>query len=248
LKLEYRNPKQIRNSKFKIRLGICFEFFFFGFRICFEFRDSDFGFVGTKPMANSADKYYLWIDGVGGYLLCLANKITIGQATPEAGVDVPLFADISRHHATLTRDPEGYLLEAVRSVLVNDRQVDRALLHSGDRVTLGKSCQFLFSQPVAVSASAVMQLVSGHRLRVSVDSVLMMAESLVLGPGPQAHVVVPDLHQPLVLFRGKDGLGIHGADKMVIGGKPCRERGQIEPGCRVSGEDFSLGLELVANG
>ena len=28
-------------------------------------------------MEKNADKYYLWIDGVGGYLVCLANKITI---------------------------------------------------------------------------------------------------------------------------------------------------------------------------
>ena len=196
-------------------------------------------------MDKNAAKYYLWIDGVGGYLVCLANTVTIGQATPESGVDIPVFADISRHHATLTRDPEGYSLHAVRSVLVNDRQVDRALVQSGDRVTLGKSCQFLFRQPVAVSASAVLELVSGHRLRVAVDAVLMMAESLVLGPGPQAHIVVPELRQPLVLFRGRDGLGIHGSAKMVIGGRPCRDRGHIEPGATVSGEDFSLGLEAV---
>jgi len=198
-------------------------------------------------MEKSADKLFLWIDGVGGYLLCLGNQIAIGQATPEAGVDIPVFADISRRHATLTRDPEGYLLEAVRSVLVNDRQVDRALLHSGDRVTLGTSCQFLFRQPVAVSASAVLELVSGHRLRVAVDAVLLMAESLVLGPGPQAHVVVPDLRQPLVLFRAKDGLGIQGAGKMLIGGRPYLDRGQIEPGATVSGDDFSLGLEEVSS-
>jgi FHA domain-containing protein len=195
-------------------------------------------------MVRSPDKYYLWIDGVGGYLLCLANQVTIGQAGPDSRVDIPVFADISRHHATLTRDPEGHLLEAVRSVLVNDRQVDRVLLHSGDRVTLGTSCQFLFRQPVAVSASAVMELVSGHRLPVAVTAVLLMAESLVLGPGPQAHVIVPDLRRPLVLFRSKDGLGIQGG-KMLIGGKQCLDRGQLAPGSTASGEDFSLALEAV---
>jgi hypothetical protein len=71
-----------------------------------------------------------------------------------------------------------------------------------------------------------------------------MAESLVLGPGPQAHVIVPDLRKPLVLFRGKGGLGIQGS-KMLIGGRQCLDRGQIVPGSTVSGEDFSLGLEAV---
>ena len=55
---------------------------------------------GEKPR----QRFLLWIDGVGGYLVCLDHRITFGQANPEAPVDVPLFADVSRLHATLTRD------------------------------------------------------------------------------------------------------------------------------------------------
>ena len=51
---------------------------------------------------------------MGGYLVCLGNRVTLGQATPDARVDVPLYADVSRHHATVTRDSEGYLLEGLR--------------------------------------------------------------------------------------------------------------------------------------
>src|SRR5258708_5794038 len=40
-------------------------------------------------------RFLLWIDGVGGYLVCMGARITIGQATPEAYVDVPLCADVS---------------------------------------------------------------------------------------------------------------------------------------------------------
>jgi tetratricopeptide (TPR) repeat protein len=84
-----------------------------------------------------ARRFLLWVDGVGGYLICLGARITLGQATPDAFADVPLFADVSRLHATLTRDAEGYLVEAVRTVQVNGRAVERAILRPGDRITLG---------------------------------------------------------------------------------------------------------------
>jgi len=125
----------------------------------------------TPKAANPANRFLLWIDGVGGYLVCLGSKVTIGQATPEAVVDVPFFADISRIHATLTRDGGSYLLEAARSLQVNGQPTEKALLQAGDRVTLGTSCQLKFSQPVPVSASARLDLASGHRLALAVDAV-----------------------------------------------------------------------------
>src|SRR5205085_2531714 len=67
-------------------------------------------------------QYLLWIDGVGGFLVCLSHRVTLGQANPESVVDIPLLADVSRHHATIQRDPEGCFLEAIRKVQVNGQQ------------------------------------------------------------------------------------------------------------------------------
>jgi tetratricopeptide (TPR) repeat protein len=190
-------------------------------------------------------RFLLWIDGVGGYLVCLEPRITIGQATPDAYVDIPLFADVSRQHATLTRETEGYLLEALRPFQVNGQPAERVLLQSGDRVTLGSSCQIQFRQPVPVSTSARLDLVSGHRLPLTVDGVLLMADTLVLGPGSQVHVAMPDLQQPVVLFRGKDGLGVRHAGNFSIDGQRCRERGSLGPNATVTGEDFAFAVEPV---
>ncbi len=198
-----------------------------------------------EPPADAGVQYLLWIDGVGGYLVCLDNRITLGQATPDSTVDVPLFADVSRLHAVLTRDPEGYLLEALRPAQVNGRPVLKGLLRSGDRVTLGTCCQIQFRQPVPVSASARLDLVSGHRLRLAVEGVLLMADTLVLGPSPQAHVVMPDLREPVVLFRQKAGLGVRHAGNLLVNGHTCRDRAALEPGAAVAGNDFSLTLEPV---
>src|SRR5262249_46829500 len=85
--------------------------------------------ASPEPAPQGSDqRFLLWVDGVGGYLVCLGNRVTIGQATPDAYVDVPLYADVSRLHAVLTRDAEGYLLEATRPLQVNSQPVERALL------------------------------------------------------------------------------------------------------------------------
>ncbi len=206
-------------------------------------RGKNEGASADRTAEEKSPRYLLWIDGVGGYLVCLGNSITLGQVSPQAQVDVPLFADVSRRHATLTRDSEGYLLEAVRGVKVNGQAATRTLLQSGDRVTLGSSCQFLFHLPVPVSATARLDLVSGHRLKLAVDGVLLMADSLVLGPGPNAHVVMPDRDKSVVLYRHKDGLGIRAEGKLLINGQAFQDHGVLGAEATVHGEDFSLAVE-----
>jgi hypothetical protein len=198
---------------------------------------------GETQAEGPPQRFLLWVDGVGGYLVCLAPRVTLGQATPDGYVDVPLFADVSRLHASLTRDAEGYLLEAMRPVLVNGQAAEKVLLRPNDRVTLGTSCQFQFRQPAPVSTSARLDLVSGHRLPLAVDGVILMADTLLLGPGAQVHVAVPDLKQPVVLYRAKDGLGIRCPGSFSIDGQRVQERGQLRFNASVTGEDFAFALE-----
>jgi hypothetical protein len=200
-----------------------------------------------KPVT-AEPRYLLWVDGVGGFLVCMGNRVTIGQATPESHVDIPLYADVSRLHASLTRDSEGYLLEATRPVQVNGRTVERALLRSHDRLTLGNGCQIQFSQPVPVSATARLDVRSGHRLALAVDGILLMADTLVLGPGSQAHVTIPDLDQAVILFRQKDGLAVRYGGNLSVDGQRCKERGLLRPNSTVTGDDFAFAIEPVGTG
>jgi hypothetical protein len=195
------------------------------------------------PAEPLSPRFMLWIDGVGGYLVCLGNRLTFGQAALDARADVPLVADVSRLHATLTRDGEGYMLEAVRPIQINGQTSTRSLLRTGDRVTLGASCQFQFRLPMPGNTTARVDLVSGHRLPVSVDAVLLMAETLVLAGVTQAHVTVPDLKQPVVLFRHKDGLGVRHAGELRVDGQKCSGRSLLGPRSTVSGEDIAFAVE-----
>jgi hypothetical protein len=204
--------------------------------------------AGKPADGEEKQRFFLWIDGVGGFLVCLGSRVTIGQATPDSYVDIPLFADVSRTHANLTRDADGYVLEATRPLSVNGHKVERTLLQNGDRMTLGSSCQLVFSQPVPVSSSARIDVVSGHRLPLTVNGVLLMADTLVLGPDSQAHVVMPELTQPIVLFRQKDSLAVRCAGDFNIDGQRCRDRASVGPAASVTGDNFAFALEPAGTG
>jgi hypothetical protein len=185
----------------------------------------------------------LWIDGVGGYLLALSHRVTLGQALVGTPVDIALIADVSRHHATIQRDPEGYFIEAARKMQINGVQTDKTLLRNADRITLGSSCQLQFWQPVPVSTSARLDMVSGHRFAEPVQAVLLMADTLVIGPESQSHIQVPDMTQPLILFRSKNGLSARWSGNLLISGKTYQERGPLDPGATLATEQISLALE-----
>ncbi len=205
------------------------------------------GYPSARGSSHSGmpKRFLLWIDGVGGYLVCLSNRVTFGQATADAPIDVPLFADVSRMHAELARDGEGYVVESTRGLHVNGSPNERSLLKCGDRVTLGTSCQFLFRQPVSISPSARLELVSGHRLPLAVDGVLLMADNLILGPGGQTHITLPWAVSNVILYRSKDGIGVKFAGSFTVDNSPCRERANLTLPASVAADSFSFTIEPV---
>lgn len=161
-------------------------------------------------------------------------------------MDIPLFADVSRLHAYLNRDSEGgYVLEAVRPVKVNGKAVERALLKDGDELTLGTACRLRFRQPLAVSGTARLDLVSRHRLPLSVDAVLLMADACLLGDNSNTHVIVPGLKRPLALVRYKEGIAAQCAGTFEVDGKECKGRAGLTSRSRVQAEEVRLTLEPV---
>jgi hypothetical protein len=190
-----------------------------------------------------AGPWILWVDGVGGYLICPENSVSLGQGFADPPADVPILADVSRKHAVIRRDGEGYWLQADRPTRVNQNPVVETLLKHDDRIELGESCQLVFARPEPLSASARLILVSGHRFGDPVDAVLLMAETLILSRSSQAHIVVPELADRVVLFRMASGLAVRASGSMKAGDSTCRDRAPLAAGVPVTIGDVTLTLE-----
>lgn len=189
-------------------------------------------------------RFLLWIDGVGGYLVCLTPRVTLGQVGLDNSTDVPLLADVSRLHASIQRDAEGYVIESARPLQLNGQPTQKSPLSPGDRITLGAGCQLIFRKPVPLSATARLELESGQRLPLSLDGVILMAETLVIGPGEQSHIAM-DLARPVVIFRGKDGLGVRYEGDFTVNGQASTGRANLPPAASVAGREFSFSVEPV---
>ena len=201
-----------------------------------------------RPVARVAEngprgRFLLWVDTVGGYLVCLDNQVVLGRAGADGNADVPLMGDISRDHATIRRDGEGYVLRARRPTFVNNRAIETASLRDGDVVRLGASVELEFRQPSPVSASARLAVVSRHRLPQAVDGVLLMADTCLIGDTPQAHVRVPGLSGPVVLYHQGNTLWCKASGGFEVDGRACAARAALTTRSSVLGDGFSFSLE-----
>lgn len=186
----------------------------------------------------------LWIDGVGGFLVCLDQQVTIGQAVADRQADVPIVADLSRRHVTLQRHAEGYLLVPHAATRVDGRVVESArVLEDGDLLQLGSSVEFRFRQPSPLSQSARLELLSPHRPDPAADGVLLMAHTCVLGPSAQSHVVCRGWSQQLVLLQTERKIGCQVPGPVEVDGRRTSGRIDLTDRSRVCGEDFCFSLE-----
>lgn len=200
----------------------------------------------TSTKASVGTRLMLWVDAVGGYLVCLADEIWIGQAAPGNAIAVPIQAELARQHAKLTRSGEGYVLEAAHPVSIDGRPVNgKRMLTDGEELELGRGVRIRFRQPHSLSASAKLEIVSRHRTEPHCDGVLLMAESCVLGPKWQNHVVCKDWANDVVLFRQQNALFCRASEPVQIDGVTYDSRGPLQPNSHVSGEDYSFSLEFL---
>jgi hypothetical protein len=199
-----------------------------------------------SPHAHQTERFMLWVDAVGGFLVCLTDEVSLGQPARHATVDIPILADISSRHARIRRDGEGYLIEAIREVRLEGRRVEKmASLADGNKIALGERVRLVFRRPHALSATARLDFDTPHRTDPSADAVLLMADSCILGPHPRSHVVCPDWPHEVVLYRHEEELYCRTSGYWEIDGVRCKGRGRITRNSRVEGEGFSLKLEEI---
>lgn len=222
------------------------------------------------PKAPS-NRFMLWIDGVGGFLVCEGASLVIGQPDPAGqrsrghlcsrsqasapqqpsegeterrGADVPILADISRRHVRIRRIGEDYLLDPLRQVRVNKRAVSvSTLLTDGAELELNPGVRLRFRRPHPLCATARLEFLSQHRTHPPADAVLLAAGTCILGPQPTSHVVCRDWKQPVLLFRREGGWRVRYAGRFQVDGVWCEGEAEIGPRSQIAGEDFSLYLE-----
>lgn len=196
----------------------------------------------NKP--SNIERFQLWVDGVGGFLVCRSPRVRIGQAVPGSDLEVPLVADVSRHHATIARDAEGYVVEPVRSVRIADKAITQASpLADGDVITLG-AVKLRFRRPHPLSSTARLEHVSRHQTQPPASAILLMSETCVLGSQPASHVVCRNWPGNAVLFERDNRLYVRPVEvksRGRAGAKPI----PLAPGIPAIGDYFSISIEEI---
>ena len=193
-------------------------------------------------------RFLLWVDAVGGYLVCLDDAVVLGRAGAEAEADVAVLGDLSRRHAVILRDADGsgYRIRAIKPTFVNGRGVTEAPLVDGDVIRLGSTVELEFRRPSPFSATARLRIVSRHRLPLAVDGIILMAETCIIGSNRQAHIAAPGLDGPVVVYRQGGGLCCRGPGNFEVDGHPCTGRAPITTRSGVLGDGYSFSLEPLA--
>lgn len=192
------------------------------------------------------ERYMLWIDEVGGFLVCLANTVTLGQPSPGLGVDIPILADVSSRHATIVREGEGYLLTPHRETRLDGQLLERSTtLRDGQLLELARGVLLRFCIPHAWSRTARLDFASRHRTLPMADGILLMADSCVLGRSAGAHVSCKGFSHDVVIFRRDDSLYCRSSVEFKVDGAAGVKESLLTPGIRVEGDSFGLSLEKI---
>jgi hypothetical protein len=208
---------------------------------------------GGRPVTKN---FLLWIDAVGGFLVCTGDSVAIGQPDEgrEGSPDVPILGDLSHRHARIRRDGENYLIEAIRDVRIDGKPIPRvsegsrpiAALADGCKIELGSSVRLKFRRPHALTTTARLEFASNHHTQPRVNAVLLMADTCILGPRPQSHIVCRHWTEEVILFKHDNELYCRTRGTMQIDGVARRDRGRIQYDSHVSGEGFSFNLESIS--
>ena len=215
------------------------------------------GRLSTRPTSRSSEvdtvagnenpnRALLWVDAVGGFLVCLDDTIAIGQPSPGELVALPILADLSRRHAVIRRDAGAYVLEPLQCTLVEGREIKSpTVLADNQLIQLGDNVRIRFNKAHALSATAKLTLESHHKTQPSADAILLMADSCVLGPNRHCHVRCRNWQRDVVVYRQNDQLFCRADEPLSVDGVQATGRSEIQSGARVEGEDFSFAWETL---
>lgn len=219
---------------------------------------SFFSLTSKAALAESpatTDRYVAWIDGVGAWLILTGSSISLGRVngnvsplvkstSTEQEADVALVANLSRDHASIQRVDENYVLKPKSSVQIQERPISfETVLPDSCEIAFGSSVRLSFSIPTPLSATAKLTFASEHRPRTSIDGVILMAETCLLGPSPSDHILCRNWSESVVLVQTPNGIVAKSKQELLIDGLKAKDAGIISNGQVVSGDGFRFRLE-----
>jgi hypothetical protein len=195
--------------------------------------------------AQSNERHLLWIDGVGAWQLCLGTEFLIGAPTQEnPSADICLMANLSRKHATLLRKGEDWFIHPHQSTVISGRSaLDSTLLRTGDMICLAERVRLGFRIPSVLSGSAVIDFESHHRPAQTVNGIILMTDSVLLGPRKDHHVCCPEWPELIVIYRQDGQLRCRSKAAMTVNEEPVRDSAVLRDGAIVSGDEFRFRIE-----
>jgi hypothetical protein len=192
----------------------------------------------------------LWIDGVGSYAMCDSDEVSIGQAFPGNDVDLAIRGDLSQRACIIGRKGEDHLVQAYQSMTLDGQPLERpAILRSGCILRIADRIELLYTRPTVLSGTARLELVSKHRWQPVLTAAILLGDSCIIGPTPDAHVVcLPprgiDWAGRFVWFRQADGWICKGiaCPGLIAGQTPISAPFKLETGLRVQSDVASWTL------
>ena len=193
------------------------------------------------------DRYMLWIDGVGAWQLCVGSQFLIGGPTLEdKSADICLMANLSRRHASLLRNGEDWFIHPHGLTVVSGRTVTGpTLLRTGDEICLAERVRLGFRIPSVLAGSALIDFESPHRPAHSVNGIILMTDSILLGPRKDHHVCCPDWPELVVIYNQDGVLRCRSKAILTVNGVRVRDSAVLNDGAIVSGDDFRFRIEKL---
>lgn len=201
-----------------------------------------------RPMGNETfgNKFLLWVDGVGGYLICNSRVNSLGQAIDSARVDIGIQGDLRSHHANFERVDGGHLLEPIGNISIDGGQLDtKVVLKDGQTLFLEGGVKLGYSQTHALSKTARLDFISRHRSVPWADAVILPVTSIILGPNCSNHIYCPTWRENIILFERSGQWFCRSKQVMEVDGESVNTETAIELDSRIVGDDFSVTLEPV---
>ncbi len=143
--------------------------------------------------------FLIHLDGTGSVLVARGEHVTFGTPSRSRQVDVPIQSQIGMSAMTIERMDEDYFLTSELPLVVNGRTTTNTLLNSQDQIRVGRRGSLQFALPNSASTSATIdfagiRLASGNARRV-----ILMDDSLIIGPQPSAHIQSLAMERTMVL-------------------------------------------------